>query len=153
VATVVDGADGLRALVGEHVGFSDWVDVTQEKIDLFAEATGDHQWIHTDPERAAAESPFGGPVAHGFWTLSLAPLLLFQAVQVEGVVLAVNYGLNKLRFPAPVLVGSRVRMGVRLAACEDVANGVQATLEATFEVEGQAKPACVAELVFRLLFS
>jgi acyl dehydratase len=153
MARIIDGADGLRAVVGEHLGYSEWREVTQRLVDLFAEATDDHQWIHVDPARATAESPFGGPIAHGYWTLSLAPTLLDEIVRVEGVRLGVNYGINKLRFPAPVPVGSKVRLGVRLAACDDVPGGVQLTWDSTFEVEGQAKPACVAEIVYRQLFS
>ena len=153
MARTLQGPDGIKAVVGEHVGYSAWHEVTQEKVNLFAEATGDHQWIHVDTERATAESPFGGPIAHGYWTLSLAPMLLAEIVEVEGRTMGVNYGINKLRFPAPVRVGSKVRMGLRLAAADDVSGGVQLTWDATFEVEGQDKPACVAEIVYRELFS
>jgi acyl dehydratase len=146
-ANVVDVA-GLNELAGKKLGASSWHRVSQEQVNAFAEATGDHQWIHTDPERAAT-GPFGRTVAHGYLTLSLAPLLLHEVLQVEGAAAVVNYGLNKLRFPAPVPVGSNVRMQVELAGVEEVKGGVQATLAATFEVEGQEKPACVAEILFR----
>jgi acyl dehydratase len=134
--------------VGEHLGFSEWHNVTQEQVNVFAEATGDHQWIHIDVERAKA-GPFGGPIAHGYLTLSLTPVLLAQVLQVEGVAMGVNYGTNKVRFPSPVPVGANLRLGAILKAVEPVSGGVQVTVEATYEVEGQAKPSCVAELVFR----
>jgi acyl dehydratase len=134
--------------VGEHLGFSDYHRVTQEQVNTFAEATGDHQWIHIDVERAKA-GPFGGPIAHGYLTLSLAPVLLAQVLRVEGVTMGVNYGANKVRFPAPVPVGSNVRIGAKLLGVEDVSGGKQVTIEATFEVEGATKPSCVAELLFR----
>ena len=145
----IDGTAGLAALVGEHLGHSEWIEITQDQVDRFADATLDHQWIHVDPERARAESPFGGPIAHGYLTLSLLPHLLGQVVEVAGVAMAINYGLNRLRFPAPVPVGSRVRLGVSLAGCDDIAGGVQVRLDCTVEVEGSAKPALVAEVVFR----
>lgn len=127
----------LAAAAGEKVGQSDWVTITQEEVNLFADATGDHQWIHVDPERAAA-GPFGTTIAHGFMTLALLPRL------------AINYGLNKVRFPAPVPVGSRVRATSSLVGVEDLGNGtVQATVSTTVEVEGSAKPACVAESIVR----
>ena len=134
--------------VGTHLGYSEWHQITQEQVNLFADATGDHQWIHVDVERAKS-GPFGGPIAHGYLTLSLAPMLMAEVVRVNGVAMAVNYGLNKLRFPAPVPVGSRVRMGATLAVLEEIAGGAQATMDLTFEVEGQAKPSCVAQAVFR----
>jgi acyl dehydratase len=134
--------------VGEHLGFSDYHHVTQEQVNLFADATGDHQWIHIDVERAKA-GPFGGPIAHGYLTLSLAPVLLAQVLRVDGVAMGVNYGANKVRFPAPVPVGSKVRIGAKLMGVEDVSGGKQVTIEATFEVEGATKPSCVAELLFR----
>jgi len=122
--------------------------VTQEQVNLFADATGDHQWIHVDIERAKA-GPFGGPIAHGYLTLALTPALLSEILEVSGISMAVNYGLNKLRFPAPVPVGSKVRAGVTLDQLEDVAGGVQVTLTVTFEIEGGTKPVCVAEILFR----
>ncbi len=140
--------DSIANHVGEHLGYSAWHNVTQEQVNKFADATGDHQWIHIDVERAKA-GPFGGPIAHGYLTLSLAPILLAQVLQVEGVKMGVNYGTNKVRFPSPVPVGSNLRLGAKLASVEDVPGGKQVTVEATFEVEGAAKPSCVAELVFR----
>jgi acyl dehydratase len=138
----------LAEHIGEHLGFSDYHRVTQDQVNLFADATGDHQWIHIDVERAKA-GPFGGPIAHGYLTLSLAPVLLAQVLRVDGVAMGVNYGANKVRFPAPVPVGSNVRIGAKLLGVEDVSGGKQVTIEATFEVEGASKPSCVAELLFR----
>lgn len=139
----------LAAAAGEKVGQSDWVTITQEEVNLFADAAGDHQWIHVDPERAAA-GPFGTTIAHGFMTLALLPRLQHQMYTVKGVKLAINYGLNKVRFPAPVPVGSRVRATSSLVGVEDLGNGtVQATVSTTVEVEGSAKPACVAESIVR----
>jgi acyl dehydratase len=148
MATIIDGIDGLKAKVGEHLGYSDWVEITQDQVNQFADATGDHQWIHVDVERAKA-GPFGGPIAHGYLTLSLGPALLPQIVQVTGVAMGVNYGANKIRFPAPVPVGSKVRLGSKLLAVEDTTGGAQGTMELTFEVEGASKPSCVAEVLFR----
>jgi acyl dehydratase len=148
MTTQIDGIDGLKAKVGDHFGFSDWHEVTQQQVNLFADATGDHQWIHVDVERAKA-GPYGGPIAHGYLTLSLTPMLLDEILKVSGISMAINYGLNKLRFPAPVPVGSKVRAGAVLSGLEDVSGGVQGTWTLTFEVEGGSKPACVAEIVFR----
>ena len=134
--------------IGEHLGYSEYHNVTQEQVNLFAGATGDHQWIHIDVERAKA-GPFGGPIAHGYLTLSLAPVLLAGVLRVDGVAMGVNYGANKVRFPSPVPVGSNVRLGAKLLGVEDVSGGKQVTIEATFEVEGATKPSCVAELLFR----
>ncbi len=141
----------LKSHGQQELGTSDWHLVTQEEINLFAEATHDHQWIHVDPERAKKESPFGGPIAHGYYTLSLAPSLLEQIVAVRGIRMGVNYGLNKLRFPGPVRIGKRVRLVASLAAFEEIANGngAQVTIGMTFEVEGEAKPGCVAEAIYR----
>jgi acyl dehydratase len=127
---------------------SDWHEVTQADIDAFAEATGDHQWIHVDVERAKA-GPFGGPIAHGYLTLSLGPALLPQIMRVSGVTMGVNYGTNKVRFPSPVPVGAKLRLGATLAGVEDVAGGAQITVALVFEVEGAPKPSCVAEVVYR----
>jgi acyl dehydratase len=149
VPTAIEGIEGLRDKIGVHLGYSDWHTVTQDQVDRFADATGDHQWIHVDVERAKRESPFGGPIAHGYLTLSLTPSLLPEIVTVSGVKLAVNYGCNRLRFPTPVPVGSRLRLGAKLNSLEDVPGGVQAIVEATYEVEGQEKPSCVAEIIFR----
>ena len=138
----------LPAHVGKNLGTSAWLLIDQARIDAFAHATGDHQWIHVDVERAKA-GPFGGPIAHGYLTLSLTPALLDEVLHVSGVAMGINYGLNKLRFPAPVPVGSKVRAGAALATVEDVAGGVQVALDVTFEIEGATKPVCVAEVLFR----
>ena len=148
MATKIDGIDGLKAKVGDHLGYSDYVEITQEQVNLFADATGDHQWIHVDVERAKA-GPFGAPIAHGYLTLSLGPVLLPQIMEVSGVAMGVNYGANKIRFPSPVPVGAKVRLGAKLLAVEDVTGGAQGTVEMTFEVEGAPKPSCVAEVIFR----
>lgn len=149
MATHFAGIEAIKAKVGEHLGYSDWHEVTQEQVNLFAEATGDHQWIHVDPERAKAESPFGGPVAHGYLTLSLAPVLLEETFTVSGVSMGLNYGCNKVRFPAPVPVGSKLRLGASLQSLEEIPGGAQIVVAMTFEVEGQEKPSCVAEAVYR----
>ena len=143
--------DLLRA-VGQHLGHSDWVTVDQGRISMFADATGDHQWIHVDPEAAAA-GPFGATIAHGYLTLALTNLLLPQIVRVDGISMGVNYGVNRVRFPQPVLVGSRLRASATLTAADELpgAAGVQAVITVTVEIEGQAKPACVVESVSRFL--
>ena len=147
-ARTINGVDEMKALIGEHLGYSPYVEITQEQVNLFADATGDHQWIHIDVERAKA-GPFGGPIAHGYLTLSLGPSLYSQIVEISGFSMGVNYGTNKVRFPSPVPVGSRLRLGARLLSVDDIAGGVQASVEFTFEVEGASKPSCVAEVVFR----
>lgn len=144
----INGIEELKSLVGEHLGYSDYVEITQEQVNTFAEATGDHQWIHVDVERAA-QGPFGGPIAHGYLTLSLGPMLSPQIFTVTGISMGVNYGAGRVRFPSPVPVGSRLRLGATLQSVEDVAGGAQVTMEFTFEVEGAAKPSCVAEVIFR----
>ena len=123
--TTVDGVEGVLALVGQHLGHSGWVSITQEQVNLFADATGDHQWIHVDPERAARESPFGGPVAHGYLTLSLLPMLVPQIIETTGFRMGVNYGTEKVRFPAPVPVGSKLRATTVVDSVTDVPGGVQ----------------------------
>ncbi len=148
MTTTVQGVDELQSMVGRHLGYSDELVVDQERIDRFADATGDHQWIHVDPERAAA-GPFGKTIAHGYLTLSLIPVLLSQVLRVEGVALGVNYGCNKVRFPAPVPVGSALRLGATLASVEDVANGVQVVVDVVLEVRGADKPSCAAQVVYR----
>ena len=148
MTTTIDGIDGLKAAVGQHLGYSDYVEITQEQVNLFADATGDHQWIHVDVERAKS-GPFGAPIAHGYLTLSLSPALLPQILRVTGVAMGVNYGANKVRFPSPVPVGSKLRLGASLLSVEDVAGGAQIAMELTFEVEGAPKPSCVAEVLFR----
>jgi acyl dehydratase len=149
--TIASPAD-LTPLIDQHLGYSRSVEITQERIDLFAEATGDHQWIHVDPERAAA-GPFGSTIAHGYLTLSLGPELLHDVLTWENTSMGVNYGLNKVRFPAPVPVGSRVRLGAVIRRADDLGGAVQVQLEVTFETEGGAKPACVAELLLRYSFA
>ncbi|GIH10415.1 MaoC family dehydratase [Rhizocola hellebori] len=141
--------DELKAAVGSQVGLSDWIEVSQERINTFADATGDHQWIHIDPERAA-KGPFGTTIAHGYLTLSLLPVLAQGVTTVEGVRMAVNYGLNKVRFPAPVPVGSRVRARFELLSVEDIEGGAQLVSRVTVEREGGDKPVCVAEAVSRI---
>jgi acyl dehydratase len=148
MATVIDGIDGLKGAIGQHLGYSEYVEITQEMVNTFADATGDHQWIHVDVERAKA-GPFGGPIAHGYLTLSLGPRLMPEIVQVTGISMGVNYGANKVRFPSPVPVGAKLRLGATLAAVDDTAGGCQVTMEFVFEVEGATKPSCVAEVLFR----
>jgi acyl dehydratase len=148
-ARIINGSAELKALVGEHLGYSPWMEISQERVNQFADATGDHQWIHIDVERAKKESPFGGPIAHGYLTLSLGPVLMPQVVLTTGFKMGVNYGCNKVRFMSPVPVGANVRLGVKLLQVDDIAGGVQQTFEFTFEVEGAAKPSCVAEVIFR----
>lgn len=145
----IAGVDGLRARVGDELGVSAWHEVTQERVDAFAEVTGDRQWIHVDRERAA-RSPFGGTIAHGYLTLSLGPALTAEVLGLDGFAYGVNYGLDRVRFPAPLPVGSRVRMRAALTAVEDVPGGVQITITQTFEREGGDKPVCVAESLGRL---
>jgi acyl dehydratase len=148
--TIVRGLDELRAKAGEHLGYSDWQELTQEQINLFADATGDHQWIHVDVEKAKT-GPFGGPIAHGYLTLSFVPALLSgHILQIEGMSMGLNYGCNKVRFPSPLPVGAKFRLGAALQSVEDVAgSGAQAIIGITIEVQGQEKPACVAEVVYR----
>jgi acyl dehydratase len=145
----ISGIDELRAKVGEELGVSEWHEVTQDEIGAFADATGDHQWIHVDPERAAA-TPFGSTIAHGLYTLSLGPRFTFALFTIEGFAFGLNYGYNKVRFPAPLPVDSRVRMRATLASVDDVPGGVQLTITQTFEREGEEKPVCVAESVARM---
>jgi acyl dehydratase len=148
-ATVINGLEELKGKVGAELGVSDWVEVTQEAIDAFAEATGDHQWIHVDPARAK-DTPFGGTIAHGLYTLSLGPQLSYSLFEVQGVAFGLNYGYNKVRYPAPLPVGSKVRMRATLTAAEDIPGGLQTTVTQTFEREGGDKPVCVAESVSRV---
>lgn len=142
----------LAACQGELIGSSDWVTITQEAVNLFADATGDHQWIHVDPQRAA-DGPFGTTIAHGYMTLAMLPQLMAQISRLDGVKLAINYGLNKVRFPAPVPVGSKIRAQTTLVEVADVGGGAhQVTYSTTVAIDGGAKPACVAESVVRYLF-
>ncbi len=148
MATTVKGIDKFHDLSGQHLGYSEWHRIDQDKINRFAAATGDHQWIHVDPERAAG-GPFGKTIAHGYLTLSLAPVYLGEVLVVEGASMGVNYGCNKVRFPAPVPVDANLRLGVAVAGVEDVSGGVQVLLDLTFETEGSDKPSCVAQVVYR----
>ena len=141
---VFNGLDELESAIGTHLGHSAWHTVTQKQIDLFAEATGDHQWIHVDPERAA-QGPFGATIAHGYLTLSLVPKLAWEVYTVEGITMGVNYGANKVRFPSPVKVDSRVRAGVELVSMTPGGGGQVLTARVTVEIEGSEKPACVVE--------
>ncbi|GGW95219.1 MaoC family dehydratase [Streptomyces lomondensis] len=148
MSITVNGLDELKKLAGSDLGTSEWIEVTQERINTFADATGDHQWIHVDPERAK-EGPFGAPIAHGYLTLSLFIPLFTELLDVQGVTTKVNYGLNKVRFPAPVKVGSRIRLAAKLAEVEDVPGGVQITVEGAIEIEGGTKPAAVLQSLSR----
>jgi acyl dehydratase len=147
---VFEGIEELETATGTHLGFSDWHTITQEQIDTFAEATGDHQWIHVDPE-AAAQGPFGGTIAHGYLTLSLVPRLAGETYEVSGVKMRVNYGANKLRFPSPVPPDSRVRAGVEILSLVPGGIGHQLTTRVTIEHEGSQKPACVADILTLLV--
>lgn len=148
MSTTVSSLDEVPGLVGQHLGYSRWHRITQEQVDQFADATGDHQWIHVDPARAAA-GPFGGTIAHGYLTLSLAPVLLTQILRVEGVAMGVNYGCNRVRFVSPVPVGAEVRCGATLAGADPVDGGIQLTVDLTVELRDAPKPACVAQVVYR----
>ncbi len=146
---VIPGIAQLKEWIGKEVAVTDWLAVSQERIDAFADATEDHQWIHVDRERAARESPYGTTVAHGFLSLSLLPYLLGRAIEIQGTRLGINYGLNRVRFTGPLPAGSRVRARFRLAAVEDIAKGVQTTWSVTLEREGEEKPVLVAEWLTR----
>jgi acyl dehydratase len=147
--TTLSGLDGLRAAEGRELGVTEWRKITQAEVDAFAAATGDHQWIHVDPERAAA-SPLRGTIAHGLLTLSLAPAMTSSLLSFEGFAFALNYGYDRVRFPAPLPVGARVRMRATLASVKDISGGAQITIVQTFEVEGGEKPVCVAESLARV---
>jgi len=149
MSTTANGLDELTALAGADLGHTGWVEVTQPRVGQFADATGDHQWIHVDAARAAA-GPFGGTIAHGYLTLSMVIPLFDELLEVTGISMAINYGLNKVRFPAPVPVGSQIRLAGRLAAVEPAGdNAVQVTADFTVEVDGGARPACVAQAIYR----
>ncbi|MET9506494.1 MaoC family dehydratase [Streptomyces sp. NPDC006622] len=148
MSLTVNGLDELKKLAGSDLGTSEWIEVTQERIDTFADATGDHQWIHVDPERAK-DGPFGAPIAHGYLTLSLFIPLFTELLDVQGVTTKVNYGLNKVRFPSPVKVGSRIRLTGRLTEVAEVPGGVQITVDGAIEIEGGAKPAAVLQSLSR----
>jgi acyl dehydratase len=147
---ILDDLDALAGLAGNELGVSDWLEIDQERVDRFADATGDHQWIHVDRERASA-GPFGGTIAHGYLTLSLVPFLASQVFALETSGAKLNYGVNKVRFPQPVRVGSRIRSRVTMGEVTDLTTGKQLTLRHVIEIEGQEKPACVAETVVLLL--
>jgi acyl dehydratase len=151
-ATRFSGMADAKARVGQEIGVSEWMLIDQQRVNAFAEVTGDQQWIHVDVERAKRESPFGGPIAHGYLTVSLLAKFAQECIAVDGIKLAVNYGLNRVRFAAPVKVGSRVRARFVLASVEDIAGGAQMVWQATIEIEGGEKPACVAEMVTRWYF-
>ena len=151
MTTVVASPAGLLDLDGADLGVTDWSTVTQDQIGLFADATGDHQWIHVDVERATAESPFGGPIAHGYLTLSLVNLFLPQLLEVQGASMGVNVGLDKVRFPSPVPSGARLRGAGKVVAVEEAKGGVQVTVRVTVEVEGSEKPAAIAESIVRFV--
>ncbi|MGH3457257.1 MaoC family dehydratase [Aeromicrobium sp.] len=142
-----ENLDAFRAAAGEELGTSDWITVTQQQINLFADATGDHQWIHVDPERAAS-GPFGGTIAHGYLTLSMLPVLAQSIYDVQGLTLGINYGANKVRFPDPVPVDSRIRATATLREVGDIPIGTQAVISFVIEREGAAKPACIADVVY-----
>mgnify|MGYP001816096445 CR=1 FL=1 len=148
MTTSFDNPAALLSAVGRQLGHSDWLEIDQRRIDLFADATGDHQWIHVDPERAA-QGPFGATIAHGYLTLSLANLFLPQIMQVNNISMGVNYGCEKVRFPAAVPVGSRVRGGGEIISAEEVKGGVQVVVRMTIEIEGSDRPACVIDTISR----
>ena len=148
MTTVFGTPAELKAAEGNHLGYSDWLEITQDRIDKFADATGDHQWIHVDPERAK-DGPFGACIAHGYLTQSLVNMFLPQIVEVRGISMGVNYGADKLRFPAPVPVGSRIRGGGELLKVEEVKGGVQVTIRVTVEIEGSDRPGCVIDTISR----
>ena len=149
ICFVVPSPQSLAEFIGRELAVSEWLEVTQERIQQFADATGDRQWIHTDAERARKESPYGSAIAHGFLTLSLISQMMEEAVRVQGVRLAVNYGLNRVRFPVPVRAGSKIRARFHLHSLKDLGAGVEAVYGVTVEVEGEQKPCCVAEWMVR----
>jgi acyl dehydratase len=149
MTVIANGLDELKALAGVDLGQTGWLEITQQRIDTFADATGDHQWIHVDRDKAAA-GPFGTTIAHGYLTLSLVIPLLGELMEVKGVSMGINYGLNKVRFPAPVPVGARIRLAARAGAIEDAGvNAVQVVVDLTIEIEGSEKPACAAQALYR----
>lgn len=150
MTTIFESIDELSSSVGQHLGHGEWMEITQDRIDQFAAATGDDQWIHVDAEKAAA-GPFGTTIAHGYLTLSLTNKFLPDIFEVRNVSMGINYGVNKVRFPSPVPVGSRIRVGAELAECSEIAGGVQTIMKVVVEIEGSEKPACVAEAVSRFL--
>ncbi|MFC4536608.1 MaoC family dehydratase [Sphaerisporangium dianthi] len=149
MTTTAYGLDEIKALAGADLGHSGWLEITQDRVNTFADATDDHQWIHVDPDRAK-DGPFGGPIAHGYLTLSLVIPLFGELLDIQGVKMSVNYGLDKVRFPSPVRVGAKIRLGATVASVEDVpGDGLQMQLDLTVEIEGASKPACVARAIYR----
>ena len=146
MTTILEQPADLLGLVGQSLGTTEWIKVTQQQVDLFADATGDRQWIHTDAERAA-KGPFKGTIAHGYLTLSLTPAVIAQVLEIRELTAALNYGLNKVRFPAPVRVGSQVRAAVTVASAQQKTSGVESVFKLTYEIDGQARPACVADVI------
>ena len=146
MTTVLEQPADLLGLVGQSLGTTEWIKVTQQQVDLFADATGDRQWIHTDAERAA-KGPFKGTIAHGYLTLSLTPAVIAQVLEIRELTAALNYGLNKVRFPAPVRVGAQVRAAVTVASAQQKTSGVESVFKLTYEIDGQARPACVADVI------
>ncbi len=151
MTTNVANVDELATMVGQHLGYSDFQAVTQEQVNLFAAATGDHQWIHEDVERAK-QGPFGGTIAHGYLTLSLLPVLLHDVLRVDGVTMGINYGTNKVRFTSPIPVGSSIRAGATLASVEPFDGGATVALDTVIEIRDVAKPACVAQVIYRYYY-
>lgn len=148
MTTIFDAPAALLEAVGQHLGYSEWLEIDQQRINQFADATGDHQWIHVDPEKAA-DGPFGSTIAHGYLTLSLANMFLPQIMQVNNVSMGVNYGCEKVRFPAAVPVGSRIRGGGDVISAEEVKGGVQVVVRITIEIEGSERPACIIDTISR----
>ncbi len=148
---IIEGVDGLKAVLGQELGASEWKELTYEDIVRFADATGDHQWIHVDKERCKRESPFKVPIAHGYFSVSRIAGLFFEILDVKGFGLVLNYGLNKVRFPAPLKMGARYRLSLKLAELKDLPKGVEALLLANIEVEGESKPVCSAEVLYRFM--
>lgn len=149
MTTIVNGLDELKTMAGDDLGHTDWLEMTQQRVNTFADATDDHQWIHVDQERAAG-GPFGGTIVHGYLTLSMVIPLMSALLEIRGVSMGINYGLNRVRFPAPVPVGSKIRLAATLGAVEDAGvNAVQVTVDMTIEIEGGTKPACVAQGLYR----
>lgn len=146
MTTILEQPADLLDLVGQSLGTTDWIEVTQQQVDLFADATGDRQWIHTDAERAA-KGPFKGTIAHGYLTLSLTPAVIAQVLEIRELTAALNYGLNKVRFPAPLRVGSQVRAAVTVASAQQKTSGVESVFKLTYEIDGEARPACVADVI------
>ncbi|MGR6921977.1 MaoC family dehydratase [[Actinomadura] parvosata] len=149
MTTTATGLAGIKALAGQDLGHTGWLEIGQDRVDTFADATNDHQWIHTDPVRAA-QGPFGGTIAHGYLTLALVIPLFNELLEIQGVRMSINYGLDKVRFPAPVKVGAKIRLAGRVAEVEDVpGDGVQMHMDFTIEIDGEPKPACVARAIYR----